>query len=77
VDDLRLTGCSGGVVIRDVTSGAVPASRRNPRLSPDQVRAIRALAGLATTTEIARRTSAGSARQVRNVVVERTYRSIR
>jgi len=57
--------------------GALPAFPRNPRLTPDQVRAIRALAGLATTTEIARRVSAGSTRQVRNVVVERTYRSVR
>lgn len=48
---------------------------RNPRLAPDQLLAIRGLETLATSTEIARRISAGTTRQVRDVVAGRTYRT--
>jgi hypothetical protein len=49
---------------------------RRDRLSVDQVRAIRALGATLTPSEIVARVSAKTARQVRGVLAERTYRFV-
>lgn len=58
-------------------SCAPPPRRRAPRLTLDQLNAIRGLEALATASEIARRVAAASPRQVRDVVAGRTYRNAR
>ncbi|MEN5168644.1 hypothetical protein ABE444_03670 [Brevundimonas pondensis] len=55
---------------------SVPRTVRHPRLSPDQVRAIRAMGGIAATVEIVRRVEGTSRRQVTDVVARRTYHRI-
>jgi hypothetical protein len=78
-DERRLNMSSGGRAGRRARSSAarpapaVALRKRKPRLDLNQLEAIRALKGLASPSEIARRVS-GSPRQIRGVLTGRTYR---